>query len=294
MKKLFFVLLFGLFSCGSPAPNDSHTITVSIDPLRYITEQIVGTDFTIHVLVPKGSSPETFEPTPSQMKQVANSSMYVSVGLLDFEANLGHSIEDNMPDVKQVKLSEGVELIAGSCNHANEDSHENENGHGHEHHHTTGVDPHIWSSPKVVRQMATTLYQAIATAYPDSTHYKSNYEHLIARLDSLDTQLTTLFAARSLPFMIYHPALTYLARDYGLTQIALENEGKEPAAEHVRTMIDTARALKIKRLFYQNQFSQNTVEALSRELGIPAVAIDPLAKNLIDNTLEIATLIAQP
>ena len=95
-------------------------------------------------------------------------------------------------------------------------------------------------------------------------------------------------------FIIYHPALTYLARDYGLQQIALENEGKEPSAEHMRRIIDTARNLNLTKLFYQRQFSKSTVDALARELNIPAVPIDPLAPDVINNTLEISKLIAQP
>ena len=95
-------------------------------------------------------------------------------------------------------------------------------------------------------------------------------------------------------FIIYHPALTYLARYYGLQQIALENEGKEPSAEHMRRIIDTARNLNLTKLFYQRQFSKSTVDALARELNIPAVPIDPLAPDVINNTLEISKLIAQP
>lgn len=251
MKRLFFAATLLLFACGAPTTQNTNNITVSIEPLRYITQQIVGADFTIQVLVPQGSSPETFEPTPSQMKQVANSSMYVSIGLLDFETNLGHAIEDNMPDVQQVKLSEGISLIAGNCSHGDAHDEDAHDDHGHAahndhtgHNHSSGVDPHIWSSPKAVRQMAKTLYNAIYARYPDSTKYKVNYDLFVARIDSLDRQLTTLFAGHPHHFMIYHPALTYLARDYGLTQISLENEGKEPAVEHVKRMVDTARKSK--------------------------------------------------
>ena len=135
----------------------------------------------------------------------------------------------------------------------------------------------------------------MARQYPDSARYKDNYHRFISRLDSLDSQLTALFGPHTHhAFIIYHPALTYLARDYGLQQIALENEGKEPSAEHMRRIIDTARNLNLTKLFYQRQFSKSTVDALARELNIPAVPIDPLAPDVINNTLEISKLIAQP
>ena len=94
--------------------------------------------------------------------------------------------------------------------------------------------------------------------------------------------------------MIFHPALTYLAHDYGLTQIPLENEGKEPSAAHLRNLIETGRNSGIGKVFFQRQFSKNTVDAIAAELGLEAVAIDPLDGNVTDNILNIAQLIANP
>lgn len=282
-----------LNACSSTPSGQSATLSVSIEPLRYLTEQITGNDFVINVLVPQGASPETYEPTPSQMRQVANSELYINIGLIDFEANLAKAIEENMPGVRIVTLSEGVPLIEGDCHH---DHGENHGDDAHEtaeiHHH--GTDPHIWSSPKSLKIMAGTLYKALESRYPDSVQYKTNYERLTERLDSLDSALQGVFAGGHTHFMIYHPALTYLARDYGLTQISLEADGKEPSADHVRRLIDTARRWQIPHILYQRQFSRSTVDALSRELGIEAVPIDPLGYDIEKNLLEISNLIANP
>ena len=287
---LITIALCGLAVTMCTKPQSNHpSISVSIAPLQYITEQIADSDFRINVLVPSGASPETYEPSPAQMQQVAQSQFYIHTGLIDFERNLEQAIRNNMPDVQQINVSEGVELIAGDCGHNHQNNSE-KLAHDHEDSAT-----HIWNSPRAVKQIAATIYEALARQYPDSTRYKDNYHRFISRLDSLDSKLTALFGPNTHhAFIIYHPALTYLARDYGLKQIALENEGKEPSAEHMRRIIDTARNLNLTKLFYQRQFSKSTVDALARELNIPAVPIDPLAPDVINNTLEISKLIAQP
>ena len=298
---LITIVLCGLIVTMCTKPQSNHpSIAVSIAPLQYITEQIADSDFRINVLVPSGASPETYEPSPAQMQQVAQSQFYIHTGLIDFERNLQQAIRNNMPDVQQINVSEGVELIAGDCEHNHQNNsekivHDHEVAATHGHTHVQGVDPHIWNSPRTVKQIAATIYEALARQYPDSARYKDNYHRFISRLDSLDSQLTALFGPHTHhAFIIYHPALTYLARDYGLQQIALENEGKEPSAEHMRRIIDTARNLNLTKLFYQRQVSKSTVDALARELNIPAVPIDPLAPDVINNTLEISKLIAQP
>ncbi len=278
--------LFLLCGCGGDKPAGEAQISVSIEPLRYLVKAIAGPDFAVNVLVPAGSGPETYEPTAAQMRRVANSAFYVQIGLIDFEKHLSESISKNMPSVGLVHLSEGILLLEGSCSHG-EGEH-----HGHHHHH--GVDPHIWSSPKNLKIMAGTLYEALAARYPDSVHYRSNYEALLSSLDSLDRELSGRFASGNTHFIVYHPALGYLARDYSLTQIALEDEGKEPSADHLRRLVDTARRWNIPRILYQRQFSRNTVETLARELGVEAVAIDPLGYEVEENLREISRLIAQP
>lgn len=288
MNRILGIIMgIGLFlSCSPKTDTGRPSLSVSIEPLKYLTEQITGNDFDINVLVPQGASPETYEPTAAQMRQVADSKLYIHIGLIDFEANLTRAIRENMPNVGIVRLDEGVPLLEGNCGHGLEDS--DHPGHHH------GVDPHIWTSPRCLKIMAGTLYRALAERYPDSTRYETRYRTLIQHLDSLDQTLRETFANGQTHFMIYHPALSYLARDYGLTQMALETEGKEPSADHIRRLIDSARRWQIPHILYQRQFSRATVDALARELGIAAVAIDPLGYDIEKNILEISRLIAYP
>lgn len=277
---LFIIVSLCFFSC-TQSQSVKQTISVSIAPIAYLTEQITGDDFDVNILVPSGASPETYEPTPMQMKQVANSLMYINIGLIDFEKELSEAIAENMPDVEILRLDAGIDLITG------EEPHEHHNGHTH-----GGTDPHIWNSPVSVKIMAASIYNKVHEMFPDSIKYTDNYNNLDKRIDSLDSELKEIFDGREISFLIYHPALSYLARDYYLEQIAIEDEGKEPSAEHIKRLINRSKAMNINKIFYQKQFSRSTVDALAAELGIEAVALDPLAYDIINNTLEISKSIA--
>ena len=243
---------------------------VSILPLRSLVQGIVGDDFDIEVLVPPGASPETFEPTPRQFVGLNKARMIFNVGLIDFETTLLSKVEEQE---KVVDLSHGIELIAGSCSHCS---------HGHTHAH--GIDPHVWTSPKALQKMAENAYEAIRSAYPDSVKYETNYRHLQQELQALDKRTEEQIAGSGVEyFIIYHPALTYYARDYGLRQMAIEADGKEPSARQLTQIIRQAREDGVRRILYQNQFPASTVEVIARDIDAEYVEIDPLREDVIAN-----------
>ena len=295
---LITIVLCGLIvtMCTKPQSNQP-SIAVSIAPLQYITEQIADSDFRINVLVPSGASPETYEPSPAQMQQVAQSQFYIHTGLIDFERNLQQAIRNNMPDVQQINVSEGVELIAGDCEHNHQNNsekivHDHEVAATHGHTHVQGVDPHIWTSPRELRTMADNAYRAIHELYPDSTVYAVNYQRLADKLQALDDSVAERLKQSGVPyFMIYHPALTYYARAYGIDQVAIEQDGKEPSAKRLARLIEQARRDSIRVVFYQSQFPASTVEVIAEDIGAQSVRIDPLAEDVVGNISYITDLI---
>lgn len=265
-------------SCTPQPQQPDHTIYVSILPLRGVLYAIVGEDFPIEVLVPSGASPETFEPTPQQFIALNRAQFVFSVGWIDFETTLLDKIADK---AKIIPLNKGINPIAGTCSHT-----------VHDHHHAHGVDPHIWTSPKALQRMAANAYEAIHRAYPDSGKYEANYLKLRDELIELDNRVALQIAAgNTRVFVIYHPALTYYARDYGLQQIAIEDDGKEPSARHLAQLIRQARANNIRNIFYQSQFPASTVEIIANDIGAKAVQIDPLREDIVENINTITSLI---
>ncbi len=269
-----------LTGCRGPQEPPQTTLWVTIAPLRSLVQAITGDDFTVEVLVPPSASPETFEPTPRQFGMLTHAPLIFGTGLIDFERHLLDRLD--RPECV-VNLSEGIELIAGSCSHAHAGHDEAEHA-GHAH----GVDPHIWTSPRELQRMAANAYRAIHAQWPDSVRYTANYELLrdrIAEVDSLVSRRLSDSGRRW--FLIYHPALTYYARAYGLRQVAVEEEGKEPSAKRLAALIDAARREGVRTVFYQAQFPASSVEVIATDIAGEAVRIDPLAEPVLDNILTI-------
>ena len=279
---IFTISLLTFVGCAERKIVVENRAVVSIAPLKPLVEGILGDDFEVSVLVPLGASPETFEPTPKQLQEVESARFVFGTGLLEFEQELLHRIARNE---QIINLSQGIELIAGTCSHAH---HNHSCGHAH------GVDPHIWCSPKSLGKMAENMHSAIATEMPDSTKYSERYTTLCIKLLELDEEIAEM--CRQSPrttFMIYHPALTYLARDYGLTQVAVENEGKEPSAKHLARIIEQARNEGIKHIFYQSEFPASSVEIICQDIDATAMEINPLAEDIFANIRHIVTLITE-
>lgn len=292
MNKLRAIIaIFSIFlfiGCAERKVVIENRAIVSIAPLKPLVEKILGEDFEVSVLVPQGASPETFEPTPKQLREVETARFVFGTGLLEFEQELLHRIARNE---QIINLSHGIELLAGTCSHAHH-AHTTTCEHGH--HHAHGIDPHIWCSPKALGKMAENTYNAIAREMPDSTKYGERYTALCIKLLELDEEVTEL--CRQSPhstFFIYHPALTYLARDYGLTQVAVEHEGKEPSAKHLSRIIEQARAEGVKHIFYQSEFPASSVEVICNDIGATAVEINPLEEDIFENIRHIVTLITE-
>lgn len=282
-KAIFSLLIAGFLSACSPQPaSQEKTLYVSILPMRSLVKEIVGEDFRIEVLVPPGASPETFEPTPRQFIGLNEAQLVFNVGLLEFETALLDKIEDR---TKIVDLSRGIVRIEGSCAHAGR------NGSDHVH----GVDPHVWTSPRALQRMAENAYEAIHARWPDSAKYTANHARLQEELRQLDLRTAEKIARSGIRyFIIYHPALTYYARDYGLRQEAVEADGKEPSAKRLTALIRQARKDGIGRILYQSQFPVSVVETIARDIGAECTEIDPLREDAIANIDSITDLIVRP
>lgn len=87
--------------------------------------------------------------------------------------------------------------------------------------------------------------------------------------------------------MIFHPNLGYLARDYGLEEISVEYEGKEPPPSRLKYLIDRARKDNIKIIFVQKEYDTKNARAIADEIGARIKIIDPLSEDWESSTLEI-------
>lgn len=164
--------------------------------------------------------------------------------------------------------------------------------HGHSHAH--GIDPHIWTSPRALQHMTANAYEAIHALWPDSVKYTENHARLQEQLAALDARTAGKIAASGVRyFIIYHPALTYYARDYGIRQVAIEADGKEPSAKQLTQVIRQAREDGVRRILYQSQFPASAVEIIARDIDAEYVEVDPLREDAIANIDAITDIITR-
>ena len=290
MKNYLYLSLILLFALSCNIVNENRpTITVSIEPQRYFVEQIVGDKFRVNTIVPAGTSPETYDPTPSQMIELGKSTLYFKVGYLGFENAWGNNLEENNVDVDVINCSNNINLIEGE-NHSIEIG-ENDEHEGHNH---QGVDPHIWSSPKSALIMAENMLNALVVADEENQkQYRENFKKLETKIKDTDQKIRELLEnAPVKSFIIYHPALGYLARDYNLTQYSIEFEGKNPSPQQLKVMIDFAREQGIRTIFVQKGFDIKNAESLAKEVGASIHSIDPLSYDWSDELIKVAQILA--
>jgi len=283
MKRflLSFLIASMIFSCQTHQElGDKPVISVSILPQEYFLKQLAGELVEVNVMIPPGASPATYEPTVAQLRKLEQSASYFRIGHVGFELSWMDKIRSVNPEMKVVDLSKGVELIDEM-----EGPHESHHGHSH-----GGTDPHLWLSVANARIIARNIYRELLPMFPDQEDELSRrYEKFTASLDSLQEAIQLkLDGLEDRNFMIYHPALTYFARDYQLIQHSLEIEGKSPSPAHLRAMTDLARDHEITRILIQNQFDRKNAEVLAREIGGELIEFDPLDPSWMDQMLYIA------
>ena len=279
MKKLIYILtLFILSGCGNTTQKSEKPIlTVTLEPLRYFTEAIAGNNYEVVSMVPKGSSPESYDPTPQQLVNLSKSQAYFRIGYIGFEQAWMKKLEANCPNMEVYNTSKGIDLIR-------------DKGHWHgDHFHEGGVEPHVWNSTQNALIIADNIYQALCEL--DSTHqedYQKRLDVLKQTIRQTDANVRTLVENADSTFLIYHPALSYFARDYGLKQVSIEEGGKEPSPAQLKALIETCRNENVHTIFVQQEFDQRNAQLIAHELGINIVSINPLSYDWVKEMIRIA------
>jgi len=248
------------------APADGKImIATSIIPSGTFIEKVAGDHTRVMVMIPKGASPATYDPTPEQMVALSDAALYVKVGSpLPFETkHLQNFIESN-PDMQVVDASEGISVKDN--------------------------DPHIWNSPKNAIIMVQNIASALEVADPaNATDYRANAESYTEELIALDNEITTLFSdSPESSFMIFHPAWSYFADTYAIEQIPIELEGKEPGPKQIASLITRAQEGGIHIIFTDPQFSSKSAETIAAQINGQVLPADPLAENYTENLRSFA------
>ncbi|HID31232.1 MAG TPA: ABC transporter substrate-binding protein [Desulfobacterales bacterium] len=263
------------------------TVFVSILPQAYFVERVGGERVDVSVLVGPGYSPATYEPNPTQMAELSRAKLYFRIGVPFENVWIERMIKAN-PDMKVVDTRRGIELLPMKTHHHGEQK-------DHHHHGKILKDPHIWTSLRLAKIQVQNICDALIREDPaHSAYYENNLRAFHSDVDKLDREVTEVLRnLKTRQFIAFHPAWGYFAHDYGLEQIPIEVEGKEPGARALADLIKRAKEEGIKVVFVQAQFSTRNAETVARAIGARIVRIDPLAKDYLTNMMKIAEAFAE-
>lgn len=306
MKRLLLLSLGCVLALAIPA-QAKLLVAVSIAPQAYFLKQIAGDRAEALVMVPAGADAHTYEPKPRQLAALSGAALYCGVGM-DFEAAWLPRFAAANPKMVIVHTDAGIEKMPMLAHEHEHEEHEQpaaigkEAGHaheaGHHHHHEAGEpDPHVWLSPRLAKVLGANMRDALIKADPEgSAAYTTGYERFAASCDTLAAGIEKLFAdlpAGPHKFMVFHPSWGYFARDFGLTQVPIEQLGHEPGPKALAALVTEARKDGVKVIFVQPQMSASQAQTLAKSIGGTVAPLDSLAGDWADNLMTAAKALRQ-
>jgi zinc transport system substrate-binding protein len=265
MRKLLCLLLWFVPVLGVTEPLRVFT---SVVPIQTFVQKIGGEHVDARAMVRPGYNPRTYNPTPQQISALAGAVLYVRTGV-PFEKAWMERIRSANTKMLVLDARDDIDLRE--------------------------QDPHVWASPPLVRHMVGRIRDKLAELDPaHAADFARNHDAFVAELDALDAELHALLdPLPNRKFMVFHPAWGYFADSYGLTQVSIEREGKEPGARGLAALIDQAKQEKIKVVFVQPQFDKRQARQVAQAIDGVVVSVDPLAPDYVDNLRRVGQQFAQ-
>jgi len=277
---LFLSVILFLDKNTSAFADNGEIVFVSVPPIAYFVEKIGGETIRVKSLINPGDDPHVYEPKPKQMVDLSKARLYFSTNF-PFERNLLTKIKATNPNLIITDTGYGISYMEDAAHKG----HEGEDG----------FDPHIWTSPLNAFKIAENIYRGLVSANPEEVEiYRKNYLELLRGIAKLDEELWERSkSARGKKFLVFHPAWSYFARDYGLIQVSVEQEGKEPRGAQLSRLIEDARKEGIKVLFVSPQHSKRSAKTMADAIGAEIVEIDPLSKKWDENLRSMVEILCE-
>ncbi|MDI9633935.1 MAG: zinc ABC transporter substrate-binding protein [Methanolinea sp.] len=261
-------------------PPHARTAVVTVPPQEEVVREIAGDGWEIVAMVPPGAEPHTYEPPVSTVGRASTADAYFRLGpgLLPLEDVLVARLVAQNPRMAVVNMSDGIALLRGG------------DGGG-----AGGVDPHVWLSPANLRVMATNVAAALSAMDPDRAgEYAARRDAYLRKVDSCEEAIErNLMGLEGRSFLVFHPAFGYFARDFGLSQVAVEAGGHEPGPAEISRIVTFARENGITVVFAAPQFSTRESEVIAREINGTVALVDPLSPDVTGNLVRISGAIAE-
>lgn len=275
---ILYTLIFFLF----PYVLVADLVLVSVAPHKFFVDQISQHTLPVQLMVPAGASAHTYEPTPKQILSASHGDIWFTIGE-NFEKKAVRTLSSYNPQLQVVDLRQGVNLIldgehARACH-----------CHGSE-------DLHYWLSFREAKAQAKTIYEALIKRYPGKEAvFTQGYQNFLARLDAIDNEFTTLLKnSKGKTILVAHPAYSYFVRDYGLNQLSIEIEGKDPTPVQLTQILHSARNAQVTKVFVQPQYPSKGASLIANQIGAKVVVLEPYSEDYFESMRKIANEFVQP
>ena len=292
MKKisLFWLLLplfFLVLSCekkediiSSQSPRKIPKVIVSVPPYVYFVKKIAEDTVDVQAMIPPNSNPHLFEPTPHQITLATHADIWFKIGEA-FEKYLIDFLKRNNSMLVMSDLREQIELIPYEqsqclC-----------------HDHIDFKDVHIWTSPRLAKTQAKTIANVLIEKYPENKElYSKNLSSFLLELDLLDIEINQkLSSLKGSSFLISHPAFGYFCKDYGIHQVSIEYQGKDPTLKKLSGIFEEAKEKNIKKVFVQAQYNNKGASFIAEKMGLGVEFVDPYSVDYAENLKNFADLL---
>ena len=283
--SVFSLALFLLFGCSKK--ENRCDVLVSIPPYLYFINELSGGELKATSLVPQGTNPHLYEPTPRQVQEAHDAKVWIRLSE-SIEKKIAKSLQEQNKDLTILNLADKIHLLPilsdkqyCACSHCQE---------------TESKDLHIWLSLKLAQAQAQEIAEALIHAFPDKKEtIRSNLIKLKNKFEETDLAFTKKLAPlKNEAILVSHPAFGYFCNDYELQQISIECDGKDPLPQQLAEILKTAETTKIRTVFTQAQYNNKGAEIVARKLQLPIHEVDPYSPDYLNNLKHVVHLIVEP
>lgn len=259
------VILFAGTSYAAP-DSSKPSIVASFYPVYEFTKQVVGDKAKVALLVPAGAEPHDWEPGPADIIKIKKAPLLICNG-----AGMEHwldKMQSSFAGKKIVKASDYVTLLPAQYNEEGEAAP------------AGSVDPHLWIDPVNAQAVVAGIAAEVAKIDPENAgFYQENARNYIAQLQSLHEEyVQSLSGFNKTQIVTSHAAFGYLAKRYGLQQVAIMGltPDAEPTPERMVKVVKFVRANGIKYIFFETLVSPKLSEVIASETGAQTLVLNPI------------------
>lgn len=248
---------------SSSDPGKKLTVYTSFYPMYDLTKKVGGDKINLKNLIPAGTEPHDWEPTPGDMGNLekADVLIYNGAGMETWIDKVLKSIDNEK--LVTVEASKGLKLLD------NPDKNEN-----------LTYDPHVWLNPMLAKQEMEAIKNALVSADPlNKEYYEKNYNDNAQKLDQLDQEYKkTIGVLSKKDIVVAHQAFGYLCSAYGLNQVAIEGlaADSEPSPARMAEIVNFVKEKQLKYIFFEELVSPKVAQTIAQETGATATVLNPL------------------